>query len=41
MTFSGNGIATIMSMNIIIPLMALIQNNNATLEVYETEDLSL
>jgi len=41
MTFSGNGIATIMSMNIISPLMALIYNNNATLEVHEAEDLSL
>jgi hypothetical protein len=42
MTFLGNGMATTTSLNIIIgPLMALIQNNNATLEVHEAEDLSL
>jgi len=41
MTFPGNGMTTITSMNIISPLMALIQNNNATLEVHEAEDLSL
>jgi hypothetical protein len=41
MTFPGNGIATITSLNIIGPLMALIQNGNAALEVHEAEDLSL
>jgi hypothetical protein len=39
--FTGNGIATITSWNIISPLMALIQNNNVAIEVHEAEDLSL
>jgi hypothetical protein len=41
MTFPGNGIATITSWNIISPLMALTENNNAPLEVHEVEGLSL
>jgi len=41
MTFSGYGIATITRWNIISPLMALIENNNAALEVHEAVDLSL
>jgi len=39
--FTGKGIATITSWNIISPLMALIQNNNMAVEVHEAEDLSL
>jgi len=41
MTFPGYVIATITSGNIVGPLTALIENNNATLEVHEAEDLSL
>ena len=41
MTFPGYVMATITSRNIISPLMALIENDNATLEVHEAEDLSL
>jgi len=41
MAFPGYGIATITSGNIISPLMALIESNNAALDDHEADDLSL